>query len=427
MTHPDRTTPPKISSFGRLTIPEPRHSTLDNDIPTTIVDQSTDDICLLSIVWQGGLAEAPSPKVATLTALTMREGTTNRSGAEIAETLEYNGAQLAIMPSTHFTRIDLTVLNSRLEYVLPVIADIFCNPTYPERELHVLRENQARNLEIEREKVDFQAVTMMNRLIMGENNPLAVESLPEHIRATSRDSVISFWVSVFKAAPVHIYLAGKISPQVENLVNHHIGSIKFDHSPLKLNIVPFSPSERQSAVITRDESLQSAVRLAIPTIGRDNPDYTALRLLIMALGGYFGSRLMLNLREDKGYTYGIQAHLLGFREGGIMMINTECDNSYVAPLIEEVKNEINRLASGDFTETEVERLRFNAMSQLASMLDTPFSIADYYRNHLLSNTPSDYFDCQQDAIAALSPSRLASLARHLNISRLYTVIAGNPQ
>lgn len=420
----DRTIPPLTNPFGRLVIPEPKHSILDNGIPLSIIGNDTDDVILLSIVWSGGIAEAQSPATAALASIVMREGTSNHTGAEIAETLEYNGAQLSILPSPHFTRIDLKSLKSRFEQILPAIIDIFQNPSYPEHEFNILRENQARSLEIEREKVDFHAANAMNRLVMGDRHPLASESTPESVRAISRSDVMAFWRKIFCACPAHIYMAGHITPDIEHLVNKHIGSIRFETEPAAQINIPFMASSLRETFVSRPESLQSAVRLAIPTIGRDHPDYTSLRLLVMALGGYFGSRLMANIREDKGYTYGINAYLLGYREGGVMMIGTQCDNSYVEALIGETKQEIARLSSGDFSAEEIERIRFNAMSQLASMLDTPFTITDYYRNHLLSDTPADYFYRQQEAIAALSAENLASLARHLPLSNLYTAIAG---
>ncbi len=422
----DRKTPPTIKPFSRLVIPQPRHANLDNGVPLTIIDQGNDDVTLLSIVWSGGIAEASSPAITALVALAMREGTTTHSGAEIAETLEFNGAQLSIQPSSHFFRLDLKVVNSRLEYILPTVVEIFRSPAYPEHELNVLRENQARSIEIEYEKVDYHAANAINRLIMGENHPMAFESTPDNIRAITRNDVVAFWEKVFCAKPVHVYLAGHITPEIERLINSHIGSIDFESDAISLIEIPFTAASQHDILIPRPESLQSAVRFAIPTIGRDHPDYTALRLLVMALGGYFGSRLMLNLREDKGYTYGVQAYLLGYREGGVMMISTQCDNSYAQSLIDETRREIERLASRDFTAEEIERLRFNAMSQLASMLDTPFSIIDYYRNHLLSDTPIDYFYQQQEAIEALSSDSLASLAHHLPLSNLYTAIAGKP-
>lgn len=425
MAELDRKTPPTIKSFSRLVIPQPRYSSLVNGIPLTIIDHGNDDVTMLSIVWSGGIAEAPSPAITTLVALAMREGTTTHSGAEIAEILEFNGAQLSIQPSSHFFRLDLKVVNSRLKHILPIIVEIFCSPEYPEHELNVLRENQAKSIEIEREKVDYHAANAINNLIMGENHPMAFESTPESIRAITRDDVVAFRKKIFCTKPVHIYLAGHITPETEHLVNSHIGYIDFESEIISPIEIPFRAASQHETFILRPDSLQSAVRFAIPTIRREHPDYTALRLLVMSLGGYFGSRLMLNLREDKGFTYGVHAYLLGYREGGVMMISTQCDNRYTDSLIDETRKEIERLANGDFTDEEIERLRFNAMSQLASMLDTPFSIIDYYRNQLLSDTPIDYFYQQQEAIDALTSDRLALLARHLTLSNLYTARAGD--
>lgn len=422
----DRTQAPEIKHFDKLSIPQPRLSSLDNGLPLTISDHGSDDVTRLSILWQGGIAEVPYPELAALTSLTMREGTTSKSGAEIAEAIEYNGALLAIAPSSHYTRLDLRVTNSRLEHVLPTIVDIFRHPSFPEHELRTLSETQARAIEIERKKVSHIASTELSRLYMGEGHPLSIAYDPERFRSVTRDEILSYWSRTFDAPPAHIYLAGHITPEVEAAINRHIGQLSFSNAPTPLRIIPFAPQKRQQAIITQPQAKQCAVHFAIPTIGRDHPDYTSLRLLVMAIGGYFGSRLMLVLREKLGLTYGVQAHLLGYREGSVMTIETECDNRYVGQIITNTNREIERIRFEDFTEEEVERLRFNAMSQLASMLDTPFSISDYYRNHLLAGTPLDYFYAQQEAAMNITPESLARLARHIPLSKIYTVIVGNP-
>lgn len=163
----------------------------------------------------------------------------------------------------------------------------------------------------------------------------------------------------------------------------------------------------------------------MPAIDRNHPDYIVLRLLVMALGGYFGSRLMSNIREDKGYTYGINSYLLGYPEGGLIGISSSTDNSTADALIEETIGEIKRLSKGDFTEDEIARLKQHAMSTLASSLDSSFDIMEYYINGLVAFIPSNYFEEQVKAVKSLTPELLTRVAReHLSLDRLNIAVAG---
>lgn len=422
----DRKTPPAVKGFGDMQIPEPRHLTLDNGVPLTVLDNGSQEVNRLTLVWDGGICETSFPAIATLAANLMREGTLNHSGAEIAETLEYNGAWIKGSVHSHHSSVVAYSLNSKAENVFPVIAETISCPVFPERETSVLREKMARTAELDREKVEFYSALENRRLVMGENHPLAHSDTPQEIRDITSDDIKALHNDVYTPATCGIYLSGCITPEIEDIVNNRFGSIKSDSHGCKINIVPFTGSANHLSVIRRKGALQSAIRLSIPTIGREHPDYIPLRIAVMALGGYFGSRLMSNIREDKGYTYGISASLLGYHEGGIISIATQCDNRYTMPLIEEVKKELTRMTTGDFSLEELDRLKKYAMTQLATILDSPFTIMDYYENMRLASTPENYFEDQIDAITSITPQQIASLAsRYLPLSDLYISIAGD--
>ncbi len=422
----DRTTPPPISRFGHLTLPHPTLSTLSNNLPLTVIENGADEICRLSLIWERGGAEAMTMHHGAITALMMREGAGSRSAAEVADTLEFNGAQLRIDVGAHTSRLELTATNSRLPHVLPAIVDIITAPQFPAHELGVVLENRARALEIERHKVGYHSRHAINAMMMGDNHPLAAEATPEAIRAVTRDEIVGTWQTLFACGTPATFLAGNVTPAIVDAVDRTIGAMSISPAPGRQNIMPFTPAAPGTRVIERPGALQSAVRIALPAIPREHPDYIPLRILVTALGGYFGSRLMLNIREDKGYTYGIQSNLLGYREGSMTMIGSECDNRYTRALIDETFGELDRLSSGDFTDAEIERVRSYVMSQLAAVSDTPFSICSYYENMILANVPADYHEQQQQALQAITPDSLARLAdAYLRPSDARIAIAGD--
>lgn len=151
--------------------------------------------------------------------------------------------------------------------------------------------------------------------------------------------------------------------------------------------------------------------MSIPAIPRTHPDYNALRMTVTALGGYFGSRLMTNIREDKGYTYGISAALLGAREGGYTMISAQCDDRYTEALIEETKSELRQMVDKPLSDDEFNRLKFNVASDLASTLDSPMTMMDYYILKRSVGIPDNYFEARQATLATIDPDTIREMSR----------------
>ena len=163
----------------------------------------------------------------------------------------------------------------------------------------------------------------------------------------------------------------------------------------------------------------------MPSIPRSHPDYETLRAVVVALGGYFGSRLMTVIREEKGLTYGISAALLGHREGSYITISSQCDNRYTNTVVEEIGKEIARLACEPMSEDELTTLKRYIRSNLAASFDTPFSAMDYFTTQRHVGSPPDYLDRQQRALDRLTPNVIMDFARkYLVEPDKYITIAG---
>lgn len=430
---PDRTTPPPVSDFSRLVMPPLRHITLGNGLPLHVIDQASQEVCCLTCVWRGGLAEAPSRTVAQLMLNLLREGTRGHTGEIIADRLEFNGARLMTSVDSHYSVVKLYMLNSKAADVVPLLPELFLEPVFPDTAFNTWQEKLARNFEISAEKVEFQASWAGNRLMMGEDHPLARVMTASDIRALSADDVKQWHARSFIPAvddagdsSLSLYLSGCVTPALVKMIDDTLGKMPVVKSVLQpLEIVPFVASPGVKKHIDVQDAMQSAVRMYMPGLLRSHPDYIKLRLLTVALGGYFGSRLMSNIREDKGYTYGIGSYLLGYPEGSILGISSSTDNAFVEPLIDEAVRELDRLSSGDFTDDEMSRLRRYAMSTLASSLDSTFEIMDYHIDSKIAFLPEDYFERQVDETMSLTSDELVRVAReHLSVGDLTVVVAG---
>ena len=198
MQHPDRKTPPQVSSFGHLNVPSIRVMTLDNGLPLKVIDHGSQDVCRLTCVWDGGIAESPSISLPTMILSLMQEGTRHHSGVEIADRIEFNGARIASGVNSHHSFMNLFTLNSRADNVMPLLAEMIVEPSFPEREWGVIKEKTARTIELLREKVEYYATCEINRLLMGDNHPLARMDTPDNVLSMTVDDAARNYKSTYR-------------------------------------------------------------------------------------------------------------------------------------------------------------------------------------------------------------------------------------
>lgn len=424
----DRKNPPAVSSFSRLELPATTESVLDNGVRLVMLDAGDREITRIMVVRDGGVIEADNPGVAVVLPELSMEGTARFSAESIADIIDFNGARCRASAHLHHLSTTLTTLTSKLPAVMPILTDVVSSPLLPDSSLAAIADKAASKIEINMQRVTYQAARGLTIMTKGANHPASRETTPEMMRSITRADVTDFFRRGLNPRSMTLFVSGRLNDAIIESLNRTIGSIEPLGKGIEVDYTPFHPSEVQQTMTTdRPGSLQSAVAMGIPSIGRTDEDYIPLRLAVIALGGYFGSRLMSNIREDKGLTYGIGASLVGGIEGSTIEIMTETDNRYVYPLIEEVKNEIFRLHDpATYTTDEIERMKRYLMTTLASALDTPFTVMDTYANILFSGTPDDYFARQQDFIESMSGATLAeAAAKYIDPDRMYISIAGD--
>lgn len=421
----DRTKAPLVEPMGDLRLPSAHEKTLKNGIALKWIDGGTQDINQLTLAWPGGYAEAPSRPVATLCANLMPEGAGGMAGSEISEALDFHGAMLRMGVTEHYTMLSVATLNSMAQGIKPLLYKIIADPDYPERALEVYRDKEIQTYHVSCSKVGYLSQVALAPLIMGAANPLAKPLELGEIESASRDDLIAFHRRVFNAAGCQAFLSGKISDALLAEVENLLESLPSRDGTCPLRISRYAAGEPQEVKVNKPDALQSSVRVAFPAPERTHPDYIPLRFAVMALGGYFGSRLMKNIREDKGYTYGIQAHLLGALDGSYAAIAAETANVHVRPLLAEVAAELERLASEPMGADELMRLRQHIASTLMETLDTPFSVMDYYRTMQIVGLPQGYFESQVEMARTLNPEMIMRVAeKYLRPSQMRIAIAG---
>lgn len=421
----DRTKAPAVSTTGDITIKNEIVETLPSGIDLHLIDSGDQDLARLTLLWDGGTLDADRQSLPMFVTEGMREGTRHTGGDAIADALDFAGARLSSRVTEHHTGIELTAINRKLPTLLPLMREMILEPQFAPSTVALWARNAAGSLATKMAKVSYHASLAATRAIKGADHPASYDEIPESILATTPADVQLTHNRFLGSGHLHAYLAGQLAPDTIKAVATFLESMPAPSGKSPITIVPNSPAAPSRIDINVEGAVQSAIAMVMPTIPRSHPDYIALRLAIIALGGYFSSRLMANIREEKGLTYGISSYLLGTFEGAYMNIGAQCDNSYVEQVIEETKAEITRLWTNPLSADELRRLQLNAWTSLAATTDSPFSIADYYIVRQEVGTDTDYFERQLREINSLTTERIAEVAsRHLDPECLTIVTAG---
>lgn len=410
----DRTISPEVHPVPLLSIPSVNRYTLANGIEVVTFDTSSDmPVARITFSWENGSFDVPDLASAQLAASLLINGNSNMSALKMADIIDYTGTILGTDLSSHNSTVTLFSLQRNLLRVLPPIIDSINSPLFPREEFITLKERLAGSRKIELKQVSYLAGTMDITQCFGSEHPASRAYSPDDMYDTTIEQVREAHATLKTAQPPVVFVVGSLNNSFLDFLNNQLESIECSpgtSSPVNIIQPNFTAgSTRQHKEIKN--ALQSAIRISIPAIERSHHDYQDLRLTSIALGGYFGSRLMTNIREDKGLTYGINSGLYGYREGSFLTISGQCDNRYVNQVIDEVDKEIYKLAAEPMSLKELDAVKQVAMSSLLSMLDTPFNVMDYYITQRQVLTPHDYFSLQQKAIRSLTPERIQDIAR----------------
>lgn len=423
-----RKTAPAVSDFPKLSLPKVETVTLPNGVRLHMLDNSLQPVVRVSIMYPSGLAESPDRYALSLLPETIRESSADMTGAEFSELLDYYGAWLTSGVAAHHFMLTLHALTESFDSVFPAVMKAIGTPSFKADEVDAIIRRKSAAARVSRDKVATIARQSLNCMLFGEGHPAVAEpDIPEDILKVTPDRIRREWQQVVMNNTPQVFVAGNTS-NVRRLIEEVFSNDIYGSGPGRpITVTPYGENGRRSESFTKKPgSLQSAVYMAIPTIGRKHPDYIDLRLATIALGGYFGSRLNSVIREEKGLTYGITASLYGIPEGAHLQIQSQTDNAFVSELIKETESEINRLKTEPLTSEELSALKRNAMSGLAATLDSPFNIMDLKINEITVGTPPDYFYSQQEAISRLTSEKIMEIARkYFDTDKLIISVAGD--
>lgn len=420
----NRTVAPPTQLPQVINFPVADKEILQNSLPVYIIKGSTEPIVRLMLFFEAGRYYESKKEVAGFVASMINKGTATKNAFEIAETLEFYGASLQFLSNMYVASLSLNCLQSQLPYILPIINDLLENASFPESELAQMQERAKQKLKINLKKNEFVASQHFNKMIFGETHPFGYLTTKEAIESVTVDDLKAHFKQhyTFNQNSFGI-VAGNVGAQETKLLNLYLGNLSF--APQKdVENFKFSPEENKNLELPKAKSVQAAIRIGGITIGIDHPDFVELSVLNTLFGGYFGSRLMSNIREEKGFTYGIYSFVMPLKDISYFCISTEVGLEYKEQTLKEISYEIERLKNELVEEEELEMVKNYLIGQLMKSVDGPLKMANTLKNLVIFNQDQWQINQNLQTIKSVSPQRIQELAKkYLNFEGMHKVVA----
>jgi predicted Zn-dependent peptidase len=365
---------------------------------------------------QNGLAAA--------TNYLIKNGTKGKTAFEISEHFDFYGAYLNRNCYNETANITLHTLSKHLPELLPVVAELVSESVFPETELDIYKQNLKQRLEVNLKKCDFVANRKIDEYLFGIEHPYGKYAVKETYERLERGAIADYHHDYYQHGNCVIFVAGVLPKDIFAQLNSNFG-----HLPLNKRVMPernhpiVQAGEKHYRIQNDPNGVQGAIRMARPFITRHHPDFTASQVLNTIFGGFFGSRLMSNIREDKGYTYGIHSYFQNHMHAGSWMISTEAGRDVCEQTIQEVYKEMQILREEKVSADELLLVKNYLIGSILGDLDGPFHIIGRWKNVILNDLPDDYFYTSIDSIKSVTPEKLQALAQEwLDPASFYELI-----
>ena len=401
---------PSVKEFEDLQFKMPRLVDAGRGIPLYVYDGSVQDVCRIDLIFLTGAYEQSAPLVAQAAAEALTEASEKKSFAKVSELVDFYGGWVRKTVSLHYTIFTLYSPNRTYKKLSTLFFELITTPRFSKRDLERFKRQGRESLKVNQKKVESISSTIFKDRMFGLH-PYGVTPTVEDYDALCVDSIREYATERFVAEKCKVVFSGDVN---EDMLTHLVENIQRIASSktlpeIKHNIITNPPKGLEVEVVKN--ALQSSVRIGARTINRDDANYMNLHILNSVLGGYFGSRLNKNIREEKGYTYGINSWLIGLPDAAYFSISSHTAIRFTKPLIDEVKIEIDKIKTTLIPEEELATLRGFLLGDFARMFDNAFTLADNFIAVLTNDVPMNYYDIRIAHIKNATPEVMLQTAQ----------------
>ncbi|HTF19939.1 MAG TPA: pitrilysin family protein [Chryseolinea sp.] len=417
----DRTQAPPFVKSTSFDLIQPLKATLAGGADAYFVLGGSQNVCKIELLFQAGRWSERSFGAGYFTSNLLSKGTASKSSYQIAQAFDQLGAHLEINPGADFVSIALYSLSRNVETSLKLLIELLLESTFPDKELAQLKTIFLQNLRVNKEKTSFRSSVLFRRALYGTSHPYGKELDEDDVKLVGRDQVIDHFNSFFKQAT--LVISGKVSEEQQRFIISAFNFLK--HQAMAPADVLIPKLNKTSEIISKVGSIQASIRMGKPFFGRLHPDYPAAISLNHVLGGYFGSRLMKNIREEKGLTYGISSSVSLALHGNHFVVGADVNLENVELAFSEIKKEMKRLREEPIEAAELETARNHFIGNLQLEITTSFAHADKVKNLVIFGLPDDYYQRLITRVDSVTTDDLIDVAnRHFQEEELLEIAVG---
>ena len=400
------------------------HFVLDNGIHVYSVNAGAQEVIQLEMVYYAGNSYEQQKGIASATNFLLKNGTSTKTAFQINEAFDYYGGYCSRACYNETATITLHSLTKHIDNLLPIVYEMLTDAVFSQEELDIFKQNSQQRLKVNLQKADFIAGRLIDSYVYGEQHPYGVYTNPLDIDNLTVEKCKAFYNQYYINGNCVIFVSGSFPEGIKEKLNNQFGQLKVNKQLVYTPHITTTPAIQKKYRIENDPSaVQGAIRLASPFPTRQHPDFKKAMVLNTVFGGFFGARLMSNIREDKGYTYGIYSYIQNHLQHTAWVVSTDAGKDVSEATIEEVYKEMKRLREEKISEEELLLVRNYMIGGILGELDGPFQIMAKWKNIILNNVDENYFYDSVREIKTVSADELLALAnKYLHPEHFYELV-----
>lgn len=420
----NRTLAPDFGQVENIELIEASPIILGNGLKIFCIEGGEQDLVRIEFIFENINYNVSKPLQAYAANTMLTDGTSELTSSEIADKIDYYGAFLQTDYSNDQSGVTLYSLNKHLSSTLPIVKAILTDSIFPEVELDTLIRNQKQKLSVNLEKNDFLSRKVFNNVMFG-NSIYGYDTRAEDYDKLTRHQLKEYFKLAYQPKNCTVIISGKATDIASKIVDELFGSAWEEVWEVSPNGFSFTTGVGAEHYIEKGDAIQSAIRLGKVAINRSHTDFAGMQVLNTILGGYFGSRLMANIREDKGYTYGIGSALVSMKNAGYFFIASEVGADVCSSALDEIYKEVNILKQEPVSTEELSLVRNYMLGSMLGSLENAMSHADKFKNIYFSGLGYDYYQKYIETVRTINPEALLGLAnKYFNTETFEKVIVG---
>lgn len=417
-------TQPPLTIPHDITVPAAERIAASNGTPIYIINTPEYEVVRLSFVFHAGSTTQLHPFTASATANMLAEGSEELTAQQIAERLDYYGSYFDINIDRDHSYITFCTLSKFFSQTAEVIEQIILHPTFPDEEVATYRTKRRQMLDVERRKVQTIARENFAKAMFGAKHPYGVSYATDDYDNLQREAIVEHYINRYTAENCLVVCSGKIDHRTRERIMEITDQLPRRAESQIVTLPPFQTTH--SMRIQHDGAVQSSIRMGRMLFERSHPDFIPMQVLSTVLGGYFGSRLMQNLRERNGFTYGVFSAMVNFQQAGYLAIATQVGAEVTDEAQRQILLEIERLRNEAVSIEELELVKNIMAGEMMRILDGPFGIADVTTENILCGFDNSRINYNLQRIRQTTPEELLTLAqKYLREEDLVSVVVGD--